>query len=76
MPIKIKIIKEGDDQDDPYTAEVTAKNGTWKSPYPMPGDELGKKLISLGHDPVEVRHALHAAGVGYCPETRKVITPI
>jgi hypothetical protein len=72
MPIRIKIIKQGDDLDDQYTAEVTASNGTWRSPNPMPGDELGKKLISLGHDPVEVRHALHAAGVGYCPKTLKL----
>jgi hypothetical protein len=38
----------------------------------MAGDELGKKLRSLGHDKVKVRNALHAAGVGYCPKTIKL----
>jgi hypothetical protein len=58
MPIKI--VKQGDDL---YTAEVTPPQGSWKSPHPMPNDELGRKLLSMGCDPVEIRHALLEAGV-------------
>lgn len=59
MTIKIKIIRQGDDL---YAAEVTASNGTWRSP-PMSRDELFSKLLSLGHGPMEVRYAFKDAGV-------------
>ena len=59
-PMPIKIVKQGDDL---YTAEVTAPNGTWRSPRPMPNDELGRELLLMGYDPVEIRHALEDAGV-------------
>lgn len=36
----------------------------WKSPYPMSSYELGRKLLSVGCDPMEIRHALKEAGVG------------
>lgn len=58
MPIKI--VKQGDDL---YAAEVTPPQGSWRSPHPMPNDELGRKLRSMGCDPVEIRHALQDAGV-------------
>jgi len=58
MPIKI--VKQGDDL---YSAEAITPQGTWKSLHPMPNDELGRKLLSLGCDPVEIRHALLDAGV-------------
>jgi hypothetical protein len=61
--MSIKIIKQGDDTDDLYTAEVTASNGTWRSPQPMSRDELFSKLLSLGHNPMEVRYAFEDAGV-------------
>jgi hypothetical protein len=70
MPIKIT--KQGSDLDDLYSAEVTASNGTWRSPYLMSSEELRKKLISLGHRRVEVQNAFHAAGVGYCLKTIKL----
>lgn len=57
MPIKI--VREGD----LYAAEVTPPQGTWRSPRPMPNDELGRKLLSIGCDPVDIRRALVEAGV-------------
>lgn len=68
----IKIVKQGDDLDDLYTAEVTSPQGNWMSPHPMPNDELGRKLLPMGCDPVEIRHALQDAGVGqFSKETRE-----
>lgn len=58
--MSIKIVKQGDDQ---YSAEVTPPQGTWRSPHPMPNDELGRKLLLMGCDPVEIRRALEDAGV-------------
>jgi hypothetical protein len=57
MPIKI--VREGE----LYAAEVTPPHGTWRSSRPMRSDELGRKLLSLGCDPGEIRRALLAAGV-------------
>lgn len=57
MPIRI--VQEGD----LYAAELTPPHGTWRSPRPMRSDELGRKLLSMGCDPGEIRHALLAAGV-------------
>lgn len=57
MPIKI--VREGD----LYAAEVTPPQGAWRSSHPLPNDELGRKLLSLGCDPAEIRHALLEAGV-------------
>ncbi len=57
MPIKID--KQGDDL---YTADVTPPQGSWRSPHPMPNDELGRNLLSMGCEAVEIQNALQDAG--------------
>ncbi len=57
MPVKI--VRDGN----LYAAEVTPPQGNWKSPHPMPSDELGRKLLSIGCDPAEIRRSLLEAGV-------------
>lgn len=59
MPISV--VKEGN----LYSAEVTQEGEglRWRTPHPMPSDELGRKLLSLGCDPVDIRRALLDAGV-------------
>lgn len=73
----IKIVKQGNDLDDLYMVEVITPQGTWRSHDPIPGDELGRELLLMGYDPVEIQHALKDAGVGQLfPETRKATKEI
>lgn len=62
MPLKI--VKQGDDL---YSAEVTASNGTWRSP-PLPSVELDSKLFRLGYNILEVDRAFKEVGVVITPE--------
>lgn len=69
--MSIKIIKQdkkNERGDELYTAEVTAPNGTWKSP-PLPSFELVGKLLRLGHSVFEIERAFWEIRCDHPPES-------